>query len=309
MGVRRAVAVAMAAGVLLLTGCSGGDSGDEASTVQPASGDGGFVDDSGGDADANLDAAADEAPDEGGSSTGVGQAASVPIVKAEIMKASLTVRVDDVPVAETRAEDMVIAAGGTVSGSETRTDPGEGEDASAFLTVRVPNDDLTDVLRSLAKLGTRTSEERSVQDVTAEVADVESRLANQRASIARLREFMAEATSVEDVLRIESDLTRREADLEALQARSRALADRTAQATVELWLVSGDELPAAAEENEDRGFLAGLRGGWDAFVSSAQVTLTAVGAVLPFAALAALIGIPAYRMRHRFTRARASEPA
>jgi hypothetical protein len=45
-------------------------------------------------------------------------------------------------------------------------------------------------------------------------------------------------------------------------------------------------------KHDDAGFLAGLRDGWDAFTSSATVLLTVLGAVLPFAALLVVLGVP-----------------
>jgi hypothetical protein len=280
----------------VLAGCSGGDdSGDEAASALPAdnSADGVIVP-----RDPELPAV----PTDGDARGDEPQAAALPVVHAEILTAAVTVRVEDVVAAARRAEDAALTAGGSVGGTETRVDPADPASTTARLNLRVPNDEVPPFLRTLADLGTRVSEDRSVQDVTAEVADVESRLANQRASIERLRGFLREASSIEDVLRIESDLTRREADLEALQARSRALADRTSLASVDLTLVSATAPAPAAEREVDSGFLAGLEGGWDAFVGATAVTLTVLGAVLPFAVLAALVGVPAYRMRARFRR-------
>ena len=50
------------------------------------------------------------------------------------------------------------------------------------------------------------------------------------------------------------------------------------------------------------GFLAGLKGGWEAFTASVVVVLTAVGAVLPFAVAAAVVGLPLWwALRRRRT--------
>ena len=46
-------------------------------------------------------------------------------------------------------------------------------------------------------------------------------------------------------------------------------------------------------------FLVGLRNGWDALKVSTSVVLTVVGALIPIAALVALIGLPAYLIRRR----------
>jgi hypothetical protein len=49
-----------------------------------------------------------------------------------------------------------------------------------------------------------------------------------------------------------------------------------------------------AEPAHTTGFLAGLRNGWAAFTGSVSVLLTVLGAVLPFAVLAAVIGVPVW---------------
>lgn len=300
VGTARAAAVAIAA-ALLLTGCTAG--GDDALTADTGRGEA-----------ANESVAGDIAEDADGTASqgtvddAAGRNRAVPALRAEVMTATLTVRVEDVEGAGRRAEDLALGLGGGVSASQTLVDPGTPEQTSAVLTLRVPNEELVGFLRTLSGLGTRLDESRTTEDVTAEVADVESRVGNQRASIARLREFLGSTESIEDVVRVEAELTRRESELEALQARSRALMDRTTLATVTLTLF-GPEGTAAADD-EDLGFLAGLRGGWDAFVTASMVALTVFGALLPFGVLLGLVGLPALLLlRNRGRRARTADSA
>ncbi|WP_231394771.1 DUF4349 domain-containing protein [Micromonospora sp. CNB394] len=65
---------------------------------------------------------------------------------------------------------------------------------------------------------------------------------------------------------------------------------------------------STAEEEADLGFLAGLGGGWTAFLASARVLLTVLDAVLPFAVV---IGVPLWLLllRRRRVRARRTPPA
>jgi hypothetical protein len=53
----------------------------------------------------------------------------------------------------------------------------------------------------------------AADDVTDQVADLDGRLASQRAGVVRIRALLDKATSVGDVVLIESELTQREADL------------------------------------------------------------------------------------------------
>ena len=56
------------------------------------------------------------------------------------------------------------------------------------------------------------------------------------------------------------------------------------------------------------GFLAGLQQGWAAFAASVTVLLTALGGVLPFAVVAALVVLPVLAWRRRSRRAAGSAP-
>ncbi len=238
-----------------------------------------------------------EAPKSGrGQSDGQGGdvvARVVPGIRAEIRTAETTVRVDDARAAARRAQAAAQDLGGVVAAAEARKldDDGDGvEEAHARMTLRVPNESLSDFLRSLAALGEEIDTSESTKDVSAEVADVASRVANQEASIAQLRRFMKRAREIEDVLRVEAELTRRQADLEALQARQRVLADRTALATVTATFVEGTAVRAT--DDADMGFLAGLRGGWNALVSMTLVAATVLGALLPFTLALAILAVP-----------------
>ena len=61
------------------------------------------------------------------------------------------------------------------------------------------------------------------------------------------------------------------------------------------------------EPTQDKGFLAGLKGGWNAFTAVFSALATAVGAMLPFLVLLAIIAVPLWRFRHRLLRKQPSE--
>lgn len=202
-----------------------------------------------------------------------------------------------------RATAIVAAVGGEVF-SDNRT---AGENATASMTLKVPPQELTGVLGRLAALGEEKSRQVSTRDVTTEVADVASRVESAQRSIERLRALYDKATKVSDIIAIESELGRREADLESLQAQQRALSSQVSMATVQLTLTTAPTKPAT---HHDKGFLGGLRNGWDHFTSSANWVATALGAAVPFLVLALLIaGGIALLLRHRPRPSPPSPPA
>jgi hypothetical protein len=164
-----------------------------------------------------------------------------------------------------------------------------GQGAST-MTVRVPEPRLADALQRFAGVGTEKSRTTTADDVTATIADLDSRVATQKASVRRVRVLLDRAKSLNDVVLLEGELTRREADLEAAEARYRALDDQATMATATITLLPPGQ--TEPQPKDDDGFLAGFAAGWDAVKASTTVLLTVLGAVFPFALLLALVGVP-----------------
>ncbi|WP_150240833.1 DUF4349 domain-containing protein [Nocardiopsis quinghaiensis] len=201
--------------------------------------------------------------------------------------ADLSVRVDDVPGAVEHAKELALEAGGYVA-SETVSTP-RGGAPSGSLTLRVPGEEYEGALDGLAELGDRSSLERSVQDVTEEVADVESRIESSEAALDTLRGYLEEAEDVDDLLRVENEIQTRQSELEAFQARLETLRDQTAYSTVNLTLHPPETYLEEPTE-ESIGFLGGLERGWRALVAFGQDVAVVVGWLLPFLVVAAVLG-------------------
>ncbi|WP_158562809.1 DUF4349 domain-containing protein [Marinitenerispora sediminis] len=216
--------------------------------------------------------------------------------------ADMSVRVADVDEAADAAREKVAEAGGYVAGESLG---GDGP-AGATLSVRVPVDRYEEALDAFGDLGDRLRLERTVEDVTEEVADVESRVASARATLERLRALLDDADNVRDVLAVESEISTRQAELEALQARQQALAGQTAYGTVNLELLP----PRTAADGEGSGgFTDGVLAGWAALLAVLRGAATAAGWLLPFLAAAALPGVPAWWLWRRRRRSRSTAEA
>ncbi|MGW3653015.1 DUF4349 domain-containing protein [Streptomyces sp. NPDC000878] len=307
----QALAGLLLAAALALTGCSGLGDGDSSTSdaggeaAQPASG-----------ALADQDQAEAQADSKAGSAKDSGSQASTapqPAAGAHIIRTvSVSVQVKDVSKALAKVRTTAQNAGGYV-GSETTTlneeEGGEGSE-STEIVLRVPVGEYEKVLADLEGTGKLLHREAEAQDVTEQVVDVESRITTQRASVNRIRELMDQATKLSDVVTLEGELSRRQADLESLLARQTSLKDRTTLATINLSL---SETPAKeSAEDDDPGFLDALSGGWNAFVTMLRWIVVAIAAVLPFAAVAALLLFAWLRLtrtrRHRPTPATTTGP-
>ncbi|MFG1817311.1 DUF4349 domain-containing protein [Kribbella sp. NPDC049174] len=283
-------------GMVLLAGCSGesGDSSSVSGAAAPAD-----RQDTGSEAaDGKAGGSAPQAP---------GKTEVQPTITRAIIKTgSLTVEADDVDAQRQKAITVITGLKGQVASEDTGSDH-DGKISRANLVLKVPTASYETAIQRLSELGKRLQIHQESSDVTEQVVDVESRIASQRASLERMRVLLAKANTIGEIVSVETELTRREADLESLLAKQKNLALQTELATLALTLTAKGEAPVS--EDPDRGFLAGLKGGWDAFTATFSALATALGAVLPFLVLLALIGVPLWRFRNRLRRQPALAPS
>lgn len=277
----RMLGAALTAG-LLIAACSGvdADTGD-------ASGEGPVEEE----VEAEEEPVAGEGSDAGSDGSVSGAASIDPSPRHVIYTIELVIETDDVARAAARAAALAETSGGFVAHEST-----EGTE-SATLTLRIPSSRHTTVVSDLEELGEVQERSRSAEDVTAEVIDIDARVASQRRSIARIRELLDQASDLSDVVRIESELANREADLDSLLSRQEQLASLTTLATITVTYYETDQAPEDVPNT--LGFVSGLRGGWDAFVATIRVIGAVAGALLPFAAAAAVVGVPAWLVWRR----------
>ncbi|MEU6665360.1 DUF4349 domain-containing protein [Streptomyces sp. NPDC046727] len=264
---RRALAGVLLAASLALAGCSGADDMGGGSSKAAAG------------EDAARAGAPGGAADDGKATRGTPRLTQNAIIRT----ASLTVEVKDVPKALAKARTTAEDAGGYV-GNETTSRDADGHEHTKVV-LRVPTEKYDEVLSGLQGTGRLVERTARATDVTDQVVDVDSRITSQRASVDRIRALMDKATKLSDVVALEGELSTRQADLEALLARQESLKDRTSLATVTLSL---SQAPVR-EADDAPGFTDALAGGWHAFVSLLRWIALALGAALPFAALAALL--------------------
>jgi hypothetical protein len=232
-------------------------------------------------------------------------AAVVPDVRRVEYHGALTLRVTDVDTALARATSMAAAVDGLVTSVQSGgTRPRAGR--TATMTLRVPPEQFRPVMTQLRSLGHTLSRTESAKDRTSEYVDTSSRVQSARRAVQQVRFLLGRAKTIGQVLQIESELSQRQADLDAMEAQLKSLQDVTGLSTIEVTLVQ----PAVHHEHHDAaglGFLSGLRGGWDALVAVAAVTVTVVGALLPFLLVVAVLVFPVLLLLR--SRRRTGDPA
>ena len=260
-------------------------------------------------AESSGDSGAATTEDSGGGSDG-DQSGGATLVGPEdgqrdiITTASATVVVDDVTVAVRIVGNSAVAHGGYVEAMNVGTkgapvDPETGvaydsmpypypyPTEGAWITVRVPSDELPAVIDELAGIGEVTTSAINRQDVTEQTVDLEARIEAAQASVDRLTSLLAEATSVADLIAAEAALAERQALLESYQQQLEMLDSQVAMSTLTVNLTPRVE----TVEADPAGFTDGLAAGWNGLVATLNGIVIALGFLLPWLAVAGVIAL------------------
>jgi len=268
--------------VLGLTACAGSD-GDDAATSATAL----AVE-----VPAATDVASDDAsfgvvgrPDrEAAAPAGGAEVAPLPPVGQQLaIAAHATVQTTDVRATVERITTAVATRGGRVASADIdyAAPADDAATSRATLVVAVPPGELGAVRSVLEDTGDVLSYDQLAEDVGDQLADLDTRITNQRASIERIRELYANAVDVDAVVRIEAELTNRETVLEQLLATQQQVTDRVAMSTLTIDITAA---PIADDPVADDGTGLGdaLAGGWSAFAGGVFAVVLALAAALPF---------------------------
>src|SRR5712671_1277770 len=228
-----------------------------------------------------------------------------------IYTAQLTVRAHDVSSAAAQAAQIAEGAGGYVSSETAKVNPDHPSDATASVQLKIPVAAYSATLGELGhRLGSQLALQQQAQDVTQQVADVNSQVTSDQAAIAQLRALLSHAGSVSDLLSVQNQINAEESNLESMQAQQRALSHQTSYATVTLTILGPKAKPLVHRPKAPPTLAGGFGAGWRALRITVSWTLAFLGAIAPFAAIVAIAGYAVYRGRRRLTRRRpAAQPA
>ena len=290
------LAVSATALLLSLTACSGGSDGDspEAATAMDGAAAGGSAGD--------VAESAPEVPADAAAASrevgAAGNAVDLTTQQALIKTGAVSLRSTDVGKTRYDVQVLVDEQGGQVADDKTETDK-SGEPLRARMVLRVPVDSFEDVMNELGSMETLASTTTSSEDVTTQLIDVEARIKAQQASVERVRQLLAQAQSIRDIMAIESELAQRQAELDSLAQQQAYLKDQTSMATVKVNIERTPDPKAPVTKDDDSGFLAGLAAGWDGLKTTVVAVATVVGALLPFAVVLLLVGVPVWLLVRR----------
>ncbi|MGS0560521.1 DUF4349 domain-containing protein [Microbacterium aurugineum] len=229
-----------------------------------------------------------------------------------IATAQATVQVPSIPEAATTIAALAADHGGYVESTEIgkaavmdgTSEPAPADSAYGWISVRVPSDDLPEVIAALGDVGDVLSSSTSKQDVTSISIDLQARIDSTRASVDRLTELMSQSGSVSELIEAEVALTDRQAQLESYEQQLEALQDQVAMSSLQVQLTR-ENSPTTADP---AGFSDGLLAGWNGLVVSLNALVVAVGFTLPWLAIAGVVILIVWLVR-RSRRARRAADA
>jgi hypothetical protein len=274
---------------LLAVGCGlGGDSSSDRSSADAGASSGSV------ESEESTSAPPDAtARDAAGADSGVKQAAGTtpPMTRAVISTGQISLEAGSLVDARAEVMRLVGAWNGSIADEQTHSDD-RGRMVHSTMTIRVPTARFGEAMTALEEVGEVEEQSRKSEDVTTQVLDTEARVRAAERSIRQIEALLGRARKLSDIIAIEADLARRQADLDSLKSQQAWLEDQTSLSTITVQLSRAGT--PGAEQDEDRGFLAGLAAGWEALETSTTAVLTALGAVLPFGVLLAVLGTPVW---------------
>ena len=147
-----------------------------------------------------------------------------------IKTGAIAIQVGGLDPALTASHQLIIGLGGYTSGSERF---GDGDEAQASVTYRVPAARWDEALAGLRAIGEKVLTERSsTEDVTSAVVDLGARITNLQATERALQAIMDQATAIKDVLTVQAELTRTRSEIEQLAAQKLHFEGQAAFSTV-----------------------------------------------------------------------------
>jgi hypothetical protein len=292
-----------------LAACSSpGDDGSSADMSESSASGGGSDADSGGGSTGSAEAPAgarsfgDQAKAEDASTTsGTADGPTTPEMQRSVISSgAVSLSTDDVQETRQEVQRIVDAQAGEVSEENTESDE-KGATSYARLVLRVPSAKFAATMEALEGTATLRSSTRGSEDVTTQVIDTGVRVRAQEASLKRVELLLSEADSLKDIIWIESQLTSRQAELDSLKSQQTWLKDQTSLSTITVDISEVTILEDSPEGQDDQeaGFLSGLDGGMKAMGAMLVAVLTILGALLPFAVVALVVGLPAWLVVRR----------
>ena len=219
--------------------------------------------------------------------------ASIPLPENRkwVITMSLTAETENLTDAMGLLAEKIQASGGYVeSQSVSGTAVNSGRSPSAYITVRIPAEQLDSFVEDVSGMTNVVSSSRYVEDITLRYTDTEGRVKALQTEEARLLELMEQAETMSDLLEIEERLTEVRYQLENYTSTLRLYDNQVDYATLDLTLREVEKFTPPEKQGFWQKVTSGLA---DSMVDLGQGIVDFVAWVLielPYLVLVGLLG-------------------
>ncbi|MBI2583839.1 MAG: DUF4349 domain-containing protein [Candidatus Aenigmarchaeota archaeon] len=159
------------------------------------------------------------------------------------------------------------------------------ERKTGFVVIKIPKESFEDALNDLRRIATLKEEKSSLQDVTEEFVDLESRLKNLKATETRFLTLFDKAETVNEILEVERALSSIREQIETLEGRKKFLEARTDFATITVNV----EEPGQAKFLPDLDFQKPFQRAYASFFATIFLLIELAGVVIPLILIFSLV--------------------
>ncbi len=199
----------------------------------------------------------------------VGEATSI-ASPAIIRYADMSISTGDVETVFNNVKQVIESSSGRIEAS-SYYQPNEGFGPSAFITARVPEAKLDELITAVSKLGKQNSLNINSNDVTLQTIDLKAKVDALTVSRDRLQELLDQATTTADLIAAEAALAARQSELDSYQSQLEYLESQVAESTLNIQIL-----------DDSTSLTSGLRGFKETFIQTAQKFLQAFEDVVIF---------------------------
>jgi hypothetical protein len=205
-----------------------------------------------------------------------------------VQNAEVSLKVQDVAAAADKITELNQTNGGYTVNSHIYRN---GEQISADLTLKTPEQKLTRFIADIAKYGEVTDKLVSAEDVTEEYYDAEARLKVMRAKEERLLGLLDKAGSITDIISIENELGQTRSEIEVLTGRLKYLSNAVDYSTVHVALAQAVPGAIKTPQGTMGKAVQGLITSLNNMINFGSNLIVALFVVLPWLLLILILGL------------------
>lgn len=190
----------------------------------------------------------------------------------------MSLETDDIDLTINKIKQVILSSNGYVD--NISVDKSEKFEYG-YITVRVPQDQFSNVVQSIENLGELKNKNISNNDITDQLFDLKIRIENAKATEARFLQILDKAVNISDILQIEKELNRIRTDIEILDGHINNLNNRIAYSSLTINVSKTIEDPLLPGMD----FLESIRQGLNAMVILIQFIIASFIVLIPFIAI------------------------